>query len=94
MARKIRFKDALGVFRAFKVPASDVLMSDNSTAQETIDQLKSQQGQQGGSVTLPENIIETEENGFFLVDDNLNIGGYVTASGSNMISTALIRANL
>lgn len=44
----------------------------------------------GGSTELPSTIIETEENGFFLVDDNLNIGGFATLSGSNIITSSII----
>ena len=48
----------------------------------------------GGSAELPSTIIETEEDGFFLIDENLNIGGYATAEGSNIITTSIIGESL
>lgn len=40
------------------------------------------------------NIIETEENGFYIVDPNLNISMYITAEGTNFIEEKIIGETL
>lgn len=92
MARKIRFKNSLGQTNDFEVPASKVKMANGTDAETAINAAAQSGG--GGSAELPSTIIETEENGFFLVDENLNIGGYATAEGSNIIAQAVIGENL
>lgn len=92
MPRRIRFKNRLGTIQQFEVPASNVKMQDGTDAETAIRNAAQSGG--GGSAELPSTIIETEENGFFLVDENLNIGGYVTAEGSNIITRAIIGENL
>lgn len=92
MAREIRFKNRLGQTAGFEVPASKVKMQDGTDAETAIRNAAQSGG--GGSAELPGTIIETEENGFFLVDENLNIGGFATANGSNIITAAVIGENL
>ena len=93
MAREIRFKNRLGQTSDFEVPASKVKMQDGTDA-ETAIRNAAQSGGGSDSAELPSAIIETEENGFFLVDENLNIGGYATPNGSNIITAAIIGGNL
>jgi len=88
MARQIRFKNSQGQSQPFEVPAANVKMADGSDAETAISNAAQSGG--SGSAELPDTIIETEENGFFIVDEDLNVGGYVTSSGSNMISGAVI----
>lgn len=40
------------------------------------------------------NIIETEENGFYIVDPNLNVGMYITAEGTNFKEEKIIGETL
>lgn len=44
-------------------------------------------GNQG--VALPATIIETNEDGFYIVDENLNIGAFFTATEANILLAGL-----